>query len=329
MKCPKCSAEVMPGAEFCDQCGASLKAAIPSPTPAASSAPPPPAPVVAPPPAPVAAGTVKCKTCGRDNPAGNQFCDNCGAPIAAQPMPAPPAPPHPVVPPPPGQVQPPAPRPATPPAPPTPVSPASAQPAAPMQPPAPRPATPLSPPTPVPPAPAQAAAPMQAPTPQPQPGVPPVTPTPAPVQATPPPQLPAPMSPPLPTPQPAPARPQMIPATTAAQPPPPGHPRIVVMPSQTYFDISGRPEVVIGRLDPVTPVIPDIDLTAHGGDEAGVSRRHCRITLAGNQYFVEDLGSSNGTTVNSVMLQPNVRAALNNGDQLRVGRLVFNFFTGQ
>jgi len=98
------------------------------------------------------------------------------------------------------------------------------------------------------------------------------------------------------------------------------------MPSQTYFDLSGRSEVVIGRLDPVTPIIPDIDLTALGGDEAGVSRRHCRITLAGNQYFVEDLGSSNGTSLNAVMLQPNVRTPLNNGDQLRLGRLVINFY---
>ena len=118
----------------------------------------------------------------------------------------------------------------------------------------------------------------------------------------------------------------MIPALPPNQPPPPGHPRIVVMPSQTYFDLSGRSEVVIGRLDPVTPIIPDIDLTALGGDEAGVSRRHCRITLAGNQYFVEDLGSSNGTSLNAVMLQPNVRTPLNNGDQLRLGRLVINFY---
>ncbi len=277
MNCPKCNAQVMSGSEFCDQCGAPLKAAAPAPTPVAPppapsapaappvpvaspapSAPPAPAAPVAPsvpppvPAAPVAsAATIKCTTCGQENPMGNQFCDNCGAPVAAPAPVPPPAPPA-----------------------------AAAPPTEPM-------------------------------------------PVPAPVPIAPPP-LPA-----TPAPSPTPARPQMIPATPASQPVPPGHPRIVVMPNQTYFDLSGRAEIVIGRLDPITPVIPDIDLTAHGGDDAGVSRQHCRITLAGNQYFVEDLGSSNGTSINSVLIQPNVRTALNNGDQLRLGRLVLNFFTGQ
>ncbi len=120
----------------------------------------------------------------------------------------------------------------------------------------------------------------------------------------------------------------MIPAAPSTQPPPQGHPRVVVMPSGMYFDISGRIEVILGRVDPVTPIYPDIDLTGHGGDEAGVSRKHCRITLAGNQYFAEDLGSSNGTTVNSVVIQPNTRTPIENGAQIRLGKLMLNFFTG-
>lgn len=317
MRCPNCSQEVTSGSDFCDQCGTSLKTAgAPAQTPVTPPPPVPVAPVASPQPPPPAApiapvvpqapATVKCNKCGTENLASNAFCDNCSAPLVAPP----PAPP----------------RPATPPLP-------SPQPTAPMTPPAPaqatpRPATP-PPPSPQPVAPITPPTPAQAtprpPTPLPAPPQPiaPITP-PAPAQATPPPPTPPP-APPQPS---APARPQMIPATQATQPPQPGHPRIVVMPSGVYFDISGRNEIVIGRLDPITPMIPDIDLTAHGGDDAGVSRKHSRITLAGNQYFIEDLGSSNGTTVNSVMIDPpNVRKPLNNGDQVRLGRLVLNFYT--
>ncbi len=120
----------------------------------------------------------------------------------------------------------------------------------------------------------------------------------------------------------------MITVTPASQPPPLGHPRFVVAASGAYFDISGRAELLLGRVDPISQIFPEIDLTSHGGDEGGVSRKHCRVTLAGNQYFAEDLGSSNGTWVGTTRLQPGVRTPLNNGDQMRLGKLVLNFFTG-
>ncbi len=73
---------------------------------------------------------------------------------------------------------------------------------------------------------------------------------------------------------------------------------------------------------------PEVDLTEYGGEEAGVSRRHCRITLEGNQFFVQDLNSSNGTWIGKVQLAPGVRTVLNNGDQLRLGQVLLDFFTG-
>jgi pSer/pThr/pTyr-binding forkhead associated (FHA) protein len=120
----------------------------------------------------------------------------------------------------------------------------------------------------------------------------------------------------------------MLIATAATQPPPAEHPRLTVASSGMYFDISGRIEVLIGRVDPFSQIFPEIDLTAYGGDEGGVSRKHCRITLAGNQFFVEDLNSSNGTWIGTCRLSPGVRTALNNGDQLRLGKLLLNFFGG-
>ncbi len=120
----------------------------------------------------------------------------------------------------------------------------------------------------------------------------------------------------------------MIAALPASQPAPAGHPRLVVASSGMYFDITGRSEVLIGRADPVSGIFPEIDLTAHGGDEGGVSRKHCQVTLAGNQFFVQDLGSTNGTWLDAMRLQPNTRVALDSGKQLRLGKVVLNFFAG-
>jgi hypothetical protein len=248
---------------------------------------------------PVASGTVKCKTCNTENAVGNVFCDSCGSNLTAAPVMVNPPPSVPPV----SSTPPPAPQP--------PVAPPPIAQPAPVVPP------PIAQPAPVAPPPIAQPAPVAPPIAQPAPVAPPIA-------------QPAPVAPPIAQPAPvAPPRPQMIPATPAAQPPPPGHPRLVVMPSGAYFDLFGRAEILIGRLDPITPVFPEVDLTGHGGDEGGVSRKHAHITLAGNQYFVEDLGSSNGTSVNSVLIQANVRTAINNGDQLRLGRVILNFFTGQ
>ena len=120
----------------------------------------------------------------------------------------------------------------------------------------------------------------------------------------------------------------MIAAVPGTTPPTPGHPRLQVVSNMAYFDIARRGELLLGRVDPISGIFPEIDLTAHGGDEGGVSRKHCKITLAGNQYFVEDLNSSNGTYVNATRITPGQRVPIENGWQLRLGKLVLNFYTG-
>ncbi len=89
----------------------------------------------------------------------------------------------------------------------------------------------------------------------------------------------------------------------------------------------GKTEIVIGREDPVSNVFPEIDLTAHGGDEGGVSRRHARIVIQGAQVFIEDLNSTNYTYVNQQRLVPGQPHPLNDGDEIRLGRVKLNFYT--
>lgn len=83
----------------------------------------------------------------------------------------------------------------------------------------------------------------------------------------------------------------------------------------------GKSEILIGREDPVSNIFPDIDLTPHGGDEGGVSRRHARIFAQGNQLFIEDLNSTNYTYVNQQKLTPGQPHPLKDGDEIRLGKV--------
>jgi hypothetical protein len=66
--------------------------------------------------------------------------------------------------------------------------------------------------------------------------------------------------------------------------PSPGLPAVVGLTSRS---------LLIGRVSPSRNIHPDIDCTT----DTGVSRRHAQLTTDGQRWFVEDLGSSNGTFV--------------------------------
>ncbi len=86
------------------------------------------------------------------------------------------------------------------------------------------------------------------------------------------------------------------------------------------YDID-KSEVVLGRIDPVEDIHPDVDLGIHKGFDLGVSRRHALILRDEDQYSVEDLGSTNGTIVNREKIQPGDRTSLREGDIIFLGRL--------
>jgi pSer/pThr/pTyr-binding forkhead associated (FHA) protein len=63
---------------------------------------------------------------------------------------------------------------------------------------------------------------------------------------------------------------------------------------------------------------PGVDFVV---DAALVSRVHCRFTISSaNQLELEDLGSTNGTSVNGKRV---TRAMLSDGDKVTVGRILF------
>ena len=84
-------------------------------------------------------------------------------------------------------------------------------------------------------------------------------------------------------------------------------------------------EAQIGRWDADGGIFPDVDLDTDD-PEAKVSRRHARITLSNGQYFLEDLGSTNGTFINrGKRLPPGQRQALCDGDEIIVGKTFLRF----
>ncbi len=57
-------------------------------------------------------------------------------------------------------------------------------------------------------------------------------------------------------------------------------------------------------------------------DDASVSRRHALLTPVFSQYFVEDLGSTNGTLLNDKRVRKHI---LRDGDDLQIGNFALRF----
>jgi hypothetical protein len=98
--------------------------------------------------------------------------------------------------------------------------------------------------------------------------------------------------------------------------------RLTIPDSGRDVEVSLTKEVNIGRLDPASACFPEVDLTSDEGLERGVSRRHAKITRRGDEVFIEDLGSINGTFLNRKKLTPYLPQALKSGDELQLGTLI-------
>lgn len=66
---------------------------------------------------------------------------------------------------------------------------------------------------------------------------------------------------------------------------------------------------------------PDVDLTAYGAQERGVSRAHARLHVEEGKLYVTDLYSANGTRIRGERLEPEQPHLLNHDDEFLVGAL--------
>jgi hypothetical protein len=71
--------------------------------------------------------------------------------------------------------------------------------------------------------------------------------------------------------------------------------------------------VIIGRNPKDSPYIIN---------HADVSRKHARIKVENNRVFIEDLGSTNGTSVNGQSIDDKGLVSVNSGDQIIIGSVV-------
>ncbi len=78
--------------------------------------------------------------------------------------------------------------------------------------------------------------------------------------------------------------------------------------------------ITVGRVDPLAQIYPDIDLTFFDSEQI-VSRRHCEIYQKPlGQYFLVDIGSSNGTFLNRKKIQKGVSLLINDGDEIHFAK---------
>ncbi len=83
-----------------------------------------------------------------------------------------------------------------------------------------------------------------------------------------------------------------------------------------------KKEIVIGRRDPITEKVPEVDLDRYAGYRMGVSRRHAVINLTGDQLMLMDMGSSNGTFVNGKRLRARQPEPILDNDLVRFGQII-------
>jgi CRP-like cAMP-binding protein len=102
--------------------------------------------------------------------------------------------------------------------------------------------------------------------------------------------------------------------------------RIIEIETGRVFPLADQRETYVGRIDPVTGIHPDIDLTPVDTKRT-ISRRHAhfRREEGGAFSLIEDVGTMNGTFVNNVRLTAGRPYPVNPGDTLVFGTVQCRF----
>ena len=104
--------------------------------------------------------------------------------------------------------------------------------------------------------------------------------------------------------------------------------RMLILNTGRLTEWIDEPTIHVGRGDRTANVFPTVDLELDGGHNAGVSRRHVRVLRQPDGYYLEDLGSINGTFLNRRRLSPGTPTELKDGDEVRLGNIVLRIVLG-
>jgi hypothetical protein len=96
------------------------------------------------------------------------------------------------------------------------------------------------------------------------------------------------------------------------------HARLLHLQTNTSIELPQNLSVIhVGK--PNDRIPPDIDVSGFPSSEI-VSRIHADIRVEGDAYYVEDVGSSNGTYINNIPLPMGNRHRLRSGDRIALGK---------
>lgn len=102
--------------------------------------------------------------------------------------------------------------------------------------------------------------------------------------------------------------------------------RLIEVTTGLAFPLAEDGETSVGRIDPVTGIHPNVDLTPVDGKRS-ISRRHARIRRESDGTFsvIEDVGTMNGTFVKGVRLTAGKPHAVEAGDTVIFGTIQCRF----
>lgn len=103
-----------------------------------------------------------------------------------------------------------------------------------------------------------------------------------------------------------------------------GNARLVHLKSDTEVVLPDRPEVSIGRRDPINQILPDVDLT-NIDPQISTSRRHARIMRQADVFFIKEEKATNGTLVNEQRISSETPIEIRDGDLLTFGAVRMRF----
>ncbi|MGF1505278.1 MAG: FHA domain-containing protein [Anaerolineae bacterium] len=89
--------------------------------------------------------------------------------------------------------------------------------------------------------------------------------------------------------------------------------------AETHQVVVVEDEITLGRGDEHTSFLPDVNLSRMAAWERGVSRLHASIKRSGDNLYLIDLASTNGTFLNDTRVPPREPQLLHDGDVIRLG----------
>jgi len=106
----------------------------------------------------------------------------------------------------------------------------------------------------------------------------------------------------------------------------PGQIALVMVTASQPLILKVQPEYILGREGPVEPGLEAIDFGPYSGRELGISRQHASLRVTHHQLLLMDLGSTNGTRLNGALLSPHQPARVENGAEIRLGKLPLRIY---